>query len=90
MDGKLYVSAVLDCYDGAIVGFKMANHMRAELCVESFTLAAQKHQAFGMTFHSDRGSQYTSKVYRETLVRHGAVQTEDATTTPEWSPFLPR
>lgn len=74
MDGKLYVSAVLDCYDGTIVGFKMANHMRAELCVDAFTSAAQKHQAFGMTFHSDRGSQYTSKMYRETLTRYGAVQ----------------
>ena len=73
-EGKLYVSAVLDCYDGAIVGFKMADHMRAELCVASFTLAVQKHQAFGMTFHSDRGSQFTSKVYRETLARYGAVQ----------------
>ena len=73
-DGKLYLSAVLDCYDGAIVGFKMANHMRAELCVDAFTLAAGQHQAYGTLFHSDRGSQYTSKVYRETLARYGAVQ----------------
>lgn len=73
-DGKLYLSAVLDCYDGAIVGFKMANHMRADLCVDAFTLAAKQHQADGMVFHSDRGSQYTSKVYRETLARYGAMQ----------------
>lgn len=73
-DGKLYVSAVFDCFDGAIVGFKMANHMRAELCAEAFTSAAEQHQAFGMLFHSDRGSQYTSKLYRETLARYGALQ----------------
>ena len=73
-DGKLYLSAVLDCYDGAIVGFKMASHMRAELCVDAFTSVIQKHQAFGMLFHRDRGSQYTSKVYRETLARYGVVQ----------------
>lgn len=73
-EGKLYVSAVLDGFDGAIVGYKITNHMRAELCVASFTLAAQNHQAFGMTFYSDRGSQITSKIYRVTLARYGAVQ----------------
>ena len=52
-DGKLYVAAVLDCFDGTIVGFKMANHMRAELCVEAFTSGIKKHQAYGMIFHSD-------------------------------------
>lgn len=79
VDGKLYVAAVLDCFDGAIVGFKMTNHMRAELCVDAFTTAAKKYQAFGMLFHSDRGSQYTSKIYRETLARYGALQSMSST-----------
>ncbi len=52
-DGKLYLSAVLDCYDGAMVGFKMAKPMRAALCVDAFTLAAWQHQAYGMLFHRD-------------------------------------
>ncbi len=52
-DGKLYVAAVLDCFDGAIVGIKMANHMRAELCVDAFTAGVKKYKAFGMVFHSD-------------------------------------
>jgi len=29
-DGKLYLAGVLDCFDGAIVGLKMANHMREQ------------------------------------------------------------
>lgn len=78
-DGKLYLAGVLDCFDGAIVGLKMANHMRAELCVDAFTSAAKKYQAFGVLFHSDRGSQYTSKAYRETLSRYGAVQSMSGT-----------
>ena len=73
-DGKLYVAAVLDCFDGSIVGLKMANHMRAELCVEAFTAGVKKYQAYGMIFHSDRGSQYTSALYRQTLARYGATQ----------------
>lgn len=73
-DGKLYVSAVLDCFDGTIVGLKMANHMKAQLCVDAFSSAVKKYQAFGMIFHSDRGSQYTSSLYRQILATYGAVQ----------------
>jgi len=73
-DGKLYVAAILDCFDGTIVGLKMASHMKAQLCVNAFTSAAKKYQAFGMIFHSDRGSQYTSSIYRKVLASYGAVQ----------------
>ena len=34
-DGKLYVSAIFDCYDLMPVGLAMADHMRAELCCET-------------------------------------------------------
>lgn len=73
-DGKLYVAAVLDCFDGTIVGLKMAGHMRAQLCADAFSSAAKKYQAFGMIFHSDRGSQYTSSLYRQILASYGGVQ----------------
>ncbi|KLU63738.1 integrase core domain protein [Desulfosporosinus acididurans] len=73
-DGKLYLAAVLDCFDGSIVGFKMADNMKAELCVDAFLSAIKKYQASGMIFHSDRGAQFTSKLYRETLARYGAIQ----------------
>lgn len=78
-DGKLYLSAVLDCYDGAIVGFSMAEHMRAELCAESFVMACRKESARGMIFHSDRGSQYTSRLFRSVLAVRGARQSMSGT-----------
>ena len=32
-DGRrLYLAAMMDCYDGAVVGFSMKHHMRAILC----------------------------------------------------------
>ena len=34
-DGKLYVSAIFDCYDLLPVGLAMADHMCAELCCET-------------------------------------------------------
>lgn len=55
LDGKLYLSAVFDCYDGAIVGLSMDNNMRKELCMESFENACKSCNARGMIFHSDRG-----------------------------------
>jgi len=61
-NGKLYIAGVLDCFDGAIVGLKMADNMRAELCVDAFTSAIKKYQAYGMIFHSDRGSQVRQEV----------------------------
>jgi transposase InsO family protein len=78
-DGKLYVSAVLDCFDGAIVGLSFDNNMRKELCIASFEQACNRYKARGMTFHSDRGSQYTSRLFRDSLYRSGAVQSMSGT-----------
>ena len=61
-DGKLYVSAVFDCYDGAIVGLSMDDNMRKELCISSFESACKRYNARGMIFHSDRGSQVRQEV----------------------------
>ncbi len=48
--------------------------MRAELCVDAFELACKKEKARGMVMHSDRGSQYTSKKFRESLQKYDATQ----------------
>lgn len=73
-ENKLYLSPILDCYDGAVLAYKMDINMRAELCVESFEMACRKEKARGMVMHSDRGSQYTSKKFRESLEKRGATQ----------------
>jgi transposase InsO family protein len=78
-DGKLYVAPVFDCYDGAIVGLAMDGNMRKELCIAAFEQACRRQNAFGMIFHSDRGSQYTSTDFRASLCRHGAIQSMSGT-----------
>ena len=78
-DGKLYLAAVLDCFDGSIQGFQMANHMRAELCVEAFENACRKSGARGMILHSDRGSQFTSRKFRAVLKAYDAQQSMSGT-----------
>jgi transposase InsO family protein len=78
-DGKLYISPLLDCFDGQIVGLGMADNMKKELCISAFDQACQRHNAYGMIFHSDRGSQYTSQKFREALESRSAVQSMSGT-----------
>jgi len=78
-DGKLYISPILDCFDGQIVGLAMDNNMRKELCVTAFEQACRRYSASGMIFHTDRGSQYTSHVFRESLEFRGAIQSMSGT-----------
>ena len=78
-EGKLYLAPVLDCFDGQIVGLAMADNMRKELCVRAFEQACLRYNAYGMTFHTDRGSQFTSRKFREALKLRGAIQSMSGT-----------
>ena len=74
-DGKLYVSAIFDCFDLAVLGLAMETNMRAELCVRSLENAAAAYPGLeGAIIHSDRGSQYTSDAYRQVIVKYGICQ----------------
>lgn len=79
LDGKLYIAAVLDCYNGEIVGLAMDNNMKKELCIRAFRSACQTQRAFGMILHSDRGSQFTSSAFHRALSQYGAVQSMSST-----------
>ena len=78
-EGKLYLAPILDCYDGSIRGFKMDDNMRAELCVEAFQKACRDDDAKGMVLHSDRGSQFTSNLFRNSLNKANAIQSMSST-----------
>lgn len=74
-DGKLYVSAVFDCYDSCVLGLAMDTNMRASLCVQTLKNAHDAcHDLRGVIIHSDRGAQYTSQEYRTIVSRYGILQ----------------
>ena len=74
-DGKLYLAAILDCFDGTIVGYAMRPHMRASLCCDALRDAVSRYgYQNGLILHSDHGSQYTSREYRELLARYGSIR----------------
>ena len=81
-DGKLYLSAVFDCYNGEILSVAMDNNMKKELCirtVKELELQYGKKKLDGEIFHSDRGSQYTSEAFRTALKDAGLVQSLSGT-----------
>ena len=61
-DGRLYVSAIFDCFDLLVCGLAMDTNMKASLCTETVSNALQLHpELTGAVLHSDQGSQYTSE-----------------------------
>jgi putative transposase len=70
-EGWLYLAIVLDLCSRAVVGWSMANHMRAELVNQALAMAlCQRHPAAGLIMHTDRGSQYGADSDRQLLARH--------------------
>ena len=74
-DGKLYVSPLLDCYNGEIISLEMDTNMKKELCIKTITEAYRKFDIkSGVIIHSDSGSQYTSLEYCKALGTLHTVQ----------------
>lgn len=74
-EGWCYLATVIDLASRRVVGFAMADNMRASLVCEAITMATTaRHPKPGLRFHSDRGSQYTSAEYRHLLQAKGIVQ----------------
>ena len=73
-DGKLYISPIMDCFNGEIISLVMRSNMRKELCIDTFNAAAKRFPLNGAILHSDRGSQYTSEAFRKTLSNAGVLQ----------------
>ncbi|MFE2422639.1 IS3 family transposase, partial [Streptomyces hokutonensis] len=68
-EGWLYLATVIDLCTREVVGWSMADHMRTQLVDDAIRMAhAGGHTAGNAIFHTDRGSQYTSRQFRETLV----------------------
>ena len=74
-DGKLYVSAIFDCFDAAVLGLSMDTSMKAALCERTLDNAVRAYPGLqGAMIHSDRGAQYTSETYRRAVAKYGIRQ----------------
>jgi len=74
-EGWLYLCKIKDIVTGEILGEATSDNMRKELVIQTFLSAQARHELpRGMIFHSDRGSQYTSKDFMATLAQYGVKQ----------------
>lgn len=74
-EGWLYLAAIKDMATREILGWSMADHLKAELCIDALVMAIHRHcPPAGLIHHSDRGVQYASAPYPAVLECHGIVQ----------------
>ena len=65
---KIYLSAILDLYDRRIVSYRIGDSNNNPLVFETFDEAVKANPDAHPLFHSDRGFQYTSKIFQGKLI----------------------
>jgi transposase InsO family protein len=70
-----YIFLIMDVYSRRVVGYSLADNMRAENNIAALnmalTLRGTANYKQQLTHHSDKGTQYASDAYTETLEAHG-------------------
>ena len=72
-EGVVFFAFVIDAYSRRVVGWQLAAHMRTDLVLDALRMALGQRRPgadLALVHHSDRGSQYTSIDYTQTLEDH--------------------
>jgi hypothetical protein len=72
-EGLVYFAFLIDCFSRMVVGWQLAAHMRTDLVLDALRMALGLRgpgAEVALVHHSDRGSQYTSIDYTQTLNDH--------------------
>jgi putative transposase len=75
-EGLVFFAFVIDAYSRRVVGWQLASHMRTTLVLDALRMALGQRRPgadVALVHHSDRGSQYTSFDYTQTLADHGVL-----------------
>jgi putative transposase len=71
-EGWLSLAIVLDLFNRQVVGWSLKPRMTAELVTDALTMAwFRRKPAPGLMHHSERGSQYASHCFQDTLTEYG-------------------
>lgn len=74
--GKVYVAVVLDAWSRRVIGWSIADHIRAELVVDALQMALWRrrpNKTDKTICHADHGSQYTSWAFGRRLRAAGVL-----------------
>lgn len=73
-EGWLYLAAVLDVGTRRVIGWSMSARPDSQLTLNALDMAiGSRRPRSGVLHHSDRGTQYTARVYQDELAKHGLV-----------------
>ena len=74
-EGKVYLATVIDAFSRRVVGWSIADHLRAEIVVDALQMAIWRRNGreAGTVMHTDHGSQYTSWAFGRRLRAAGIL-----------------
>jgi putative transposase len=75
-EGVVFFAFIIDVHSRRVIGWQLAGHMRTSLVLDALRMALGTREPgadFGLVAHTDRGSQYTSALYTQTLQDHGVL-----------------
>jgi putative transposase len=73
-EGWLFLAVVIDLFSRQVVGWSLRTDMTRDIVIDALRMAWFKRhpgKQAGLIFHSDRGSQYASKDFRDVLTEYG-------------------
>lgn len=72
--GDVFLAVVMDAFSRKIVGWNLAPKLTTELALTALRSAIDSRRPEpGLIHHSDRGVQYASAAYVDTLLQHGMI-----------------
>jgi putative transposase len=74
-NGWAYLASIVEGYTRKVVGWSVEGHMRTSLVTEALAMAIDRQRpGIGdVVIHSDRGSQYTSRDFRDMALANGII-----------------
>ena len=74
-NGWAYLASIVDGYSRKVVGWSVDSQMRTSLVTDALAMAiTQQCPGIGdVIIHSDRGSQYTSRDFRDMALANGII-----------------
>ncbi len=75
-EGVVFFAFIIDVHSRRVIGWQLAGHMRTDLVLDALRMALGTRESgadFALVAHTDRGSQYTSAIYTQTLQDHGVL-----------------
>ena len=81
-DRHCYMCVVMDLFSRKVLSYKISEDVTPQLVIDTFMQAYQLRKPTDLIFHSDRGIQYKSKIFRNTLEKLHITQSFSKTGCP--------